>query len=130
MKSEELFFEDLNFFRFFSLRLQKNAPLFFITSFFSPFSLLFFSLCGIVGLWDEHKQPKNQKDENNNQKKNDFFESSSSVKNYHNCLSLSSHFSFTHHDSLSSLSSFGARRAFGVFFITRGGGRAKNNFEW
>ena len=57
MKSEELFFSDLNFFRFFSLRLQKNAPLFF-TSFFSPFSLLFFSLCGT----------------NNTTKKDDFFE--------------------------------------------------------
>ena len=112
MKSEELFFSDLNFFRFFSLRLQKNAPLF--HPFFFLFRFFFFSLCGT----------------NNTTKKDDFFESSSSVKNYPNCLSLSSHFSFTHHDSLSSLSSFGARRAFGgVFFIARGGGRAKNNFE-
>ena len=131
MKSEELFFEDLNFFRFFSLRLQKNAPLFFITSFFSPFSLLFFSLCGTNT--NNQKRPKTTKEpkRRKQQPKKTTFSSSSSVKNYHNCLSLSSHFSFTRHDSLSSLSSFGARRAFGgVFFIARGGGRAKNNFEW
>ena len=130
MKSEELFFEDLNFFRFFfSAAAKKRSS--FSPLFFHLFRF-FFSLC--VGRTQttkkDQKQPKNQKDENKNKKKDDFFESSSSVKNYHNCLSLSSHFSFTHHDSLSSLSSFGARRAFGVFFITRGGGRAKNNFEW
>lgn len=92
MKSEELFFEDLNFFRFFfsAAAKPKNAPLFHLF-FFTFFASFFLFVC--------------------------------------NCLSLSSHFSFTHHDSLSSLSSFGARRAFGVFFITRGGGRAKNNFE-
>ena len=48
MKSEELFFEDLNFFRFFSLRLQKNAPLFHLFFFTPSFSLFFF-----LFLWDE-----------------------------------------------------------------------------
>ena len=81
MKSEELFFEDLNFFRFFSLQLQKNAPLFhlFFFTFFASFFLF---------VWDAPTTPTTKKD--------DFFESSSSVKNYPNCLSLSSHFSFTH----------------------------------
>ena len=44
MKSEELFFEDLNFFRFFSSAAAKKRSSF--SPLFSPFSLLFFSLCG------------------------------------------------------------------------------------
>lgn len=72
MKSEELFFEDLNFFRFFFCSCKKT--LLFFTSFFL-FSLFFFSFC----LWDEQKtkkdqkQPKNQKDENKNKKKERLF---------------------------------------------------------
>ena len=49
MKSEELFFEDLNFFRFFFCGCKKT--LLFFTSFFFLF------------VWDEHDQ-----------KKDDFFE--------------------------------------------------------
>jgi hypothetical protein len=55
MKSEELFFEDLNFFRFFSLRLQKNAPSLFHLFFF--FFRFFFSLC--VGR--EHNNKKKRR---------------------------------------------------------------------
>tara|TARA_B110000459_G_C16486064_1_gene436584 strand:+ start:517 stop:744 length:228 start_codon:yes stop_codon:yes gene_type:complete len=67
MKSEELFFEDLNFFRFFS-SCKKT-----LLSFSPPFFLFrfFFSLC--VGRTQttkkDQKQPKNQKDENNNKKR-------------------------------------------------------------
>jgi len=73
MKSEELFFEDLNFFfRFFSLRLQKNAPLFHL--FFHLFRF-FFSLCETrtQTTKKDQKQPKNQKDEHKNKKKERLF---------------------------------------------------------
>ena len=73
MKSEELFFEDLNFFRFFFCSCKKT-----LLSFSPPFFHLFrffFSLCETrtQTTKKDQKQPKNQKDEHKNKKKERLF---------------------------------------------------------